>query len=59
MRERQFVGTISREVPYYREVLDQIRKHGVVGLNAYFYATWNEGEGLKINVKRVQPPETW
>ena len=60
--KRTICGNISRDMPYYREVREQIREHGVAGgLKAYFYAKWNwkEGEGLKINVKRVQPPETW
>ena len=54
-------GLITQEMPYYRDLREQIREHGVMGLKAYFYAKWNwkEGEGLKINVKRVQPPETW
>ena len=52
-------GSIVPEMACYQEVLDNIKEHGVVGRKAYFYATWKEGEGLKINVKRVQPPETW
>ena len=59
--KKTICGTITPEMPHYREVREQIRENGFAGRKAYFYAKWNwkEGEGLKINVKRVQPTETW
>ena len=59
--KKTILGSITHDMPHYREVREQIRNHGVGGRKAYFYAKWNwkEGEGLKINIKRVQPPETW
>ena len=57
--DKTICGTIMPDVEFYGELLDNIREHGVMGLKAYFYAKWRKGEGLKINVKKVQPPELW
>ena len=43
----------------YQEALQAVKTHGLMGAKAYFYAVWEEGKGLKINLKRVQPPESW
>ena len=57
--EKTICGNITPDMQFYQELLDNIRERGVMGLKAYFYAKWSEGEGLKINVKKVQPPELW
>ena len=57
--EKTICGTVTPDMQFYQELLDNIRKLGVMGLKAYFYAKWSEAEGLKINVKKVQPPELW
>ena len=57
--ERSIFGVITPSMDIYDELLDTIRKEGVFGVVAYFYSYWEDGVGLKINLKRVQPPETW
>ena len=57
--EKTIFGLITPSVDVYEELLLTIREEGVLGLVAYFYAFWEDGVGLKINVKRVQPPEIW
>ena len=43
----------------FQEALEAVKTRGLMGAKAYFYAAWEEGKGLKINLKRVQPPESW
>ena len=45
----------------YQDVMFEcsLRKRGILGVRAFFYAFWEDGIGLKINIKRMQPPETW
>ena len=58
--KRTIFGFISREMKFYHDVLRVIRTRGVLGVRAFFYAFWDEEDkGLRINFKRVQPPETW
>lgn len=57
--ERTIFGFITPEMDHYEEVMDAIRKRGILGVRAFFYAFWEDGFGLRINVKRMQPPETW
>ena len=57
--ERTIFGVITPGMDMYAELLDTIRKEGVLGVVAYFYSYWEDGVGLKINLKRVQPPEIW
>ena len=57
-------GMISPELDHYDELLETIRSKGVLGVKAYFYAFWECGateaeSGIKININKVQPPETW
>ena len=50
----------SKQSPsVFQEALEAVKTHGLMGAKAYFYAIWEEGKGLKINLKRVQPPESW
>ena len=57
--ERTIFGVITPSMDMNKELLDTIRKEGVLGVVAYFYSYWEDGVGLKINLKRVQPPESW
>ena len=58
--KRTIFGFISREMEFYHDVLRAIRTRGVLGVRAFFYAFWDEEDkGLRINFKKVQPPETW
>ena len=57
--KRTIFGFISREMEFYDEVLRVIRTQGILGVRAFFYAFWEEGKGLRINFKRVQPPDIW
>ena len=57
--EKTIFGLITPDMIVYEELLLTIREEGVLGVVAYFYAFWEDGAGLKINVKRVQPPEIW
>merc|ERR1712039_203840 len=54
-------GHISEEKSpkVFQEALEAVKTHGLMGAKAYFQAVWEEGKGLKINLKRVQPPESW
>ena len=59
--EHTVEGYISGEKSpkVYQEALEAVKTRGLMGAKAYFYAAWEEGKGLKINLKRVQPPESW
>ena len=57
--KRTVFGFITREMGFYEEVLRAIRTRGILGVRAFFYAFWEEGTGLRINFKKIQPPETW
>ena len=57
--KKSIFGFITREMDFYGDVLDAIRTQGVLGVRAFFYAFWEDGTGLKINFKRVQPPDIW
>ena len=57
--ENTINGHIIPEMSTYQEALEAVKTHGILSAKAYFYAVWEEGKGLKINLKRVQPPESW
>ena len=62
--KKTIFGMIAPDMDHYDELLKTIRRRGVLGVKAYFYAFWEGGAteakcGLKVNIKEVQPPETW
>lgn len=57
--ENTINGFMVPEMCAFQEACKAVKTHGLMGAKAYFYAMWEEGKGLKINLKRVQPPESW
>ena len=57
--ENTINGHIVPEMSAYQEALEAVKTHGLMGAKAYFYAVREEGKGLRVNLKRVQPPESW
>ena len=57
--ENTINGHIVPEMSAYQEALEAVKTHGLMGAKAYFYAVWEESKGLRVNLKRVQPPESW
>jgi len=38
---------------------ENVEKNGFKGIKGFFYATWDDNIGLKINATDIQPVETW
>ena len=51
-------GSINKGQKFHKEVSAIIRRKGVMNSVGHFYAIYNEKDGLRINIKRIQPP-TW
>ena len=58
--EKQSVGgVLTPKDSVFAELVATVKKKGTIGTEGFFLAIWEEGKGLKINPKRIQPPESW
>lgn len=58
--KKSVFGSVSPREATYEELFAAVREKGCTnGMKGYFYAIWEKEIGLKINPKRIQPPESW
>lgn len=58
--DRSIVGYVSPSQNIYNDLFKAVFEHGVSeGVKAFFYATYDDKNGLKINVDQIQKPESW
>jgi len=60
-KERSCQGFLFREgnENVYQLLKEKVEREGFKGLKGFFYATWEENRGLKINASDIQVVETW
>lgn len=58
-KDRSFWGFIPTTDATYEKLEGKIKEKGPLGAKGFFYATWKEGSGVKINATDIQTPETW
>lgn len=58
-KDRSCIGRLKATEPAYNKLVGNIKKHGISGVKGFFYATWDQKAGLKINTSNIQPMKTW
>ncbi len=58
-KEKTVYGQLAPKDDVYLELVRAVKKDGVMGVKGFFYAIWEDGKGLRVNAKRIQPPESW
>merc|ERR1719402_503679 len=59
-KERTCFGMVPADEEAYDKLKENVKKCGLSGLKAFFYALWDpKTDELKINTTEVQPMEKW
>jgi len=58
-RDKTCNGYLPPSEPAYASLVENVKAFGLSGVKGFFYATWDEKKGLRVNTTDIQPIETW